>query len=443
MAANYGNSGSLLFAGFWARLAAYFVDCAIIVIISLAIAVGSSFAGEEGMLIGSIANLLVNLLYWPVLESSSRQATFGKSIVGIQVIDLNGNRVSFLRAFFRNLAKIISAIPLCIGFLLAAFTSRKQALHDIITDSLVVSTGSSGFFKALLAAVAGLVVAVGASGAYVYFNYLPQMEEEFGGAVQEILKSQPDFQPDTPTVVRPAVQPVVRRPPVTSAVPAVSAAAAASAVSVTAAPAVVAVPKVVASKPTLPVIPSQPISMAPVKVVEATSVPPRKQNVEAIFKPVKPKSPKPKYVPKKPKYKPAAAQPIKMDSEPDVHESAQRSAPLLPEILPDPGVAVSPILEPSPPAEPVMVVPKYNDMLTAVLRGDKDAVKQLLDMGRWVDKPGSSGMTPLMGAVMNHDAEMVKLLLEHGAEPSSQALKQARKNKDAASVLLLERNGAR
>ena len=439
MALNYGNSGSLLFAGFWARLAAYFVDCAIIVIISLAIVVGSSFAGEEGMLIGSIANLLVNLLYWPVLESSSRQATFGKSIVGIQVTDLNGNRVSFLRAFFRNLAKIISAIPLCIGFLLAAFTSRKQALHDIITDSLVVRTGSSGFFKALLAAVAGLVIAVGASGAYLYLNYLPQMEKEFGGAVQEILKSQPGFQPDTPTVVRPAV----RRPPVASAVPAVSAVAAASAVAATAASTVVAVPKVVASMPVSPVVPPQPISTAPVKVAVADTEPPRKQYVEAAPKPVKPKSPKPKYVPKKPKYKPAAAQPIKMDSEPDVPGSAQQSAPLLPAILPDPGVVVAPISGPSPPVEPTIVIPKYNDMLTAVLRGDRDAVKQLLDMGRWVDKPGSSGLTPLMGAVMNRDAEMVKLLLEHGAEPSGHALKQARRNKDAASVLLLERHGAR
>jgi len=431
MAANYGNSGSLIFAGFWARLAAYFVDFAIIVIIGLVIVIGSALAGEEGMMIGSIVNLLVNLLYWPVLESSSRQATFGKSIVGIQVTDLNGNRVSFLRAFFRNLAKIISTIPLCIGFLLAAFTSRKQALHDIITDSLVVRTGSSGFFKALLAAVAGLVIAVGASGAYFYYNYLPQIEKEFAGAMQEAMKTVDVKAPEKPPVVKSFAQ----RPPAVLAVTAASA--------VPAIPPVSPQPKIAAPIPASPEVPSKPAVSAPNNVAPTTLAQPHKPDVEDAPQPVKPKSEVRKSMPKKTRVKAPSAPPVKKVIEPDVPESAQQTAPLLPVILPDPGVAVSPTLDPSPPAEPVIVVPKYNDMLTAVLRGDRDAVKQLLDMGRWVDKPGSSGMTPLMGAVMNHDAEMVKLLLEHGAEPSSQALKQARKNKDAASALLLERHGAR
>jgi len=63
-------------------------------------------------------------------------------------------------------------------------------------------------------------------------------------------------------------------------------------------------------------------------------------------------------------------------------------------------------------------------------------------MGRWVDKPGASGLTPLMAGVMNRDIQMVELLLEHGAEPTAQALDLARKHKDAAMVSLLQQHSA-
>jgi ankyrin repeat protein len=98
-------------------------------------------------------------------------------------------------------------------------------------------------------------------------------------------------------------------------------------------------------------------------------------------------------------------------------------------------------VEPAP--RPNAITPKYNDVMTAVLRGDKEAVRELLDLGWWVDKPSANGITPLMAAVMNQDAPMVQLLLDHGAEPSVQALNLARKNKDAASASLLEQKGAR
>lgn len=90
-----------------------------------------------------------------------------------------------------------------------------------------------------------------------------------------------------------------------------------------------------------------------------------------------------------------------------------------------------------------VITPKYNDIMTAVLRSDRQAAKELLDLGWWVDKPSASGVTPLMAAVMNRDAEMVRLLLEYGAEPTAQALRLARKNKDTATAALLEEKGAR
>jgi len=98
---------------------------------------------------------------------------------------------------------------------------------------------------------------------------------------------------------------------------------------------------------------------------------------------------------------------------------------------------------------PPAVTPRYNDVMTAVLYGDRAAVSQLLELGRWVDKPDSNGLTPLMAAVLGRDAEMVELLLMRGADPNRQApggdvaLEMARENGDGASESLLLKAGAR
>ena len=67
----------------------------------------------------------------------------GKIALGIQVTDLQGNRVSFGKALGRNVAKILSALILYIGFIMAAFTAKKQGLHDMIAGTLVVKKGST------------------------------------------------------------------------------------------------------------------------------------------------------------------------------------------------------------------------------------------------------------------------------------------------------------
>ena len=105
--------------------------------------------------------------------------------------------------------------------------------------------------------------------------------------------------------------------------------------------------------------------------------------------------------------------------------------------------AVAPLRGPPP------IVLKYNDVMTAVLYSDREAVAQLLDVGRWVDKPDSNGLTPLMAAVLGRDPDMVRLLLERGADPNLQApggevaLEMARANGDGASESLLLKAGAR
>jgi uncharacterized RDD family membrane protein YckC len=60
---------------------------------------------------------------------------------------MNGEKIDFLRAFGRNLAKLLSALPLYFGFLMASFTDRKQALHDMMADCLVVTEHSDNVFR--------------------------------------------------------------------------------------------------------------------------------------------------------------------------------------------------------------------------------------------------------------------------------------------------------
>ena len=73
------------------------------------------------------------------MESSAKQATLGKLALAIKVTDLNGNRISFGRASGRYFAKIISGLIFCIGYIIAGFTEKKQALHDMIANCLVVN----------------------------------------------------------------------------------------------------------------------------------------------------------------------------------------------------------------------------------------------------------------------------------------------------------------
>ncbi|HUU75367.1 MAG TPA: RDD family protein [Methanoregulaceae archaeon] len=81
--------------------------------------------------------IIVPWLYFGYLESSKNQATLGKIALRIAVTDMNGNRITFARATLRFFAKIISVLTLFVGFIIIAFTRRKQGLHDIIAGCLM------------------------------------------------------------------------------------------------------------------------------------------------------------------------------------------------------------------------------------------------------------------------------------------------------------------
>ena len=87
----------------------------------------------------------MGVLYFALCESSAWQGTLGKLALGIRVTDLQGKRISFPRALGRYFAKILSAIILGIGFLMVAWIQRKQGLHDMICDTLVLNGRASEF----------------------------------------------------------------------------------------------------------------------------------------------------------------------------------------------------------------------------------------------------------------------------------------------------------
>jgi uncharacterized RDD family membrane protein YckC/ribosomal protein L28 len=213
------------YSGFWARVAAYIVDSACIFAICLLLAIAFSFLGEVGVAITGGAVFLIQLLYWPVLESSARQATYGKRMLGIQVEHAGGGRTTFLRALGRNLAKIISGIPLGLGFVMVAFTGRKQGLHDMIAKCVVVRVGPSHFMKALIASVVGIAVVAGSAGAFVYYIYLPSLMKDIGSVQQDAMKAVPAIKPQPPAqsaakTAAPSTPPVAKTPaPAASAVP--------------------------------------------------------------------------------------------------------------------------------------------------------------------------------------------------------------------------------
>lgn len=138
----------ILYAGFWKRLAAMMLDWLVMLIPALLIGavigvmVGVSSEGSDKSSAGALGNLagfLLSWLYFAFMESSAKQATLGKMALGIKVVDLQGNRISFGRASGRFFGKFVSGITLGIGYMMAAFTKRKQALHDMMASCLVVN----------------------------------------------------------------------------------------------------------------------------------------------------------------------------------------------------------------------------------------------------------------------------------------------------------------
>jgi uncharacterized RDD family membrane protein YckC len=135
------------YAGFWLRFWAYLIDSLILAGLPVLLGVIIAplfFTGPMALAGLGLAIFILPVLategwfYYTLMETSSYQATLGKRALGLKVTGMNGERISFGAASVRYFAKILSHLILNFGFLMAAFTQKKQALHDIIASSLVI-----------------------------------------------------------------------------------------------------------------------------------------------------------------------------------------------------------------------------------------------------------------------------------------------------------------
>jgi uncharacterized RDD family membrane protein YckC len=144
-----GPSQAMVYADFFPRVGAAILDGIFIGVIGmmlqfgLAILFGVASGGDEaligvGSLLGSLLSFVLSIVYFVGYETSAKQGTWGKQIVGIKVTDIDGRPITTGRAVGRFFAKIISNLTCGIGYLLPLFTEKKQTLHDLICGCLAL-----------------------------------------------------------------------------------------------------------------------------------------------------------------------------------------------------------------------------------------------------------------------------------------------------------------
>jgi uncharacterized RDD family membrane protein YckC len=131
---------NLSYASVWKRLAAYFIDAALLSVVAGVGWLLDIISSWEDLVGFSPILLLISWLYFALLESSPMQATVGKKLLGLQVGDVDGEQISFVAATIRYFSKSISSALLLGGYIMAFFTEKHQALHDIIAKTVVFDT---------------------------------------------------------------------------------------------------------------------------------------------------------------------------------------------------------------------------------------------------------------------------------------------------------------
>ena len=415
------------YGGFWIRLVAFLADSAILFLISAALLVGAPmFLGPEGLMPAAFAALAIAFLYWPVMHASGMQATFGKAITGLKVARLDGRRISIIGALWREIAKIFSAGLAMLGYLMAAFMPRKQGLHDVLAGTYVVKEGASGIIPAFAVTVAGVAVPVFAVPMVGAADPIPPLARMAEGLVNE---HAPALTPALKPILEAALPPAPAPKAPTKKVPA----------KVQAAKAPVAPPKAEAPKPPVVTAPPTP-SVEPPKA-EAPKPEPAKAPVLTASPAVEVQKPAPvaiarqsapvaQAVPEKPKAAPA---------KPRAVPAKAKAAPAKPETAPTRAVAQATKPAAVPASQPKLASGmRYNDVMTAVLYRDVDAVNELLRLGRWVDKPDRQGATPLMVAAQLGDVRVAEALLRAGAD-ARRAVPVAEERGDVEMIQLLKR----
>lgn len=139
------------YAGFWIRVAGATIDGFVLWPANIGfhfLVFEEPFSPDQPRLLAALVTTwgfgaIVGWLYAALMESSKRQATLGKMLVGVKVTDLEGNRISFGIATGRQLTEYLCGVALGLGYLVSLFTVRRQCLHDKISRTLVLETRGS------------------------------------------------------------------------------------------------------------------------------------------------------------------------------------------------------------------------------------------------------------------------------------------------------------
>jgi uncharacterized RDD family membrane protein YckC len=497
-----GGAGSDSYGGFWIRVLAYSADISIIMIALVLLAVPLYFLGGAGVAVYTVLAAVGPFAYFVWFTASPRQATFGKQLCGLRVEHVgSGQRISLLRSVGRELAKIVSAAILMIGYLMVGFTGRKQGLHDVMAATVVVREGPARILLALFVALLSVlipIIAVLAFGAFFAGLMAVFMGGMMGGDAMKMKPVPQESRPVQQPKPKPAATKVEAPAPTVAATPAPAAAPAAetkpaAAASAAAAPAggasrfvgawtnedkqtrgitrvaiasegdklkvhmwgsctpkecdwgEVAVPAKDAEGGALSVtwstsfkVDKQQLALLPDGVLQVTG---NAQFIDNSGRPARGYTER--FVrPGAAQAKPETAKPEAPKPEAPKPVAAAKPEPVAPAAAAAPAAPA-----PRPKAVETIVMPayrpgvegpKYNDLMTAVLYRDPVAVADLLKLGKWVDKRDPSGLTPLMVAAQIGDVPTAEALLQGGADPTLSGPRGV----SAASIAREKRNAA-
>ena len=141
-------------AGFWLRFLAFLIDIIILVILSIFI----NFYAPPSLNI-FLLTLVICAIYFILFECSSFQATLGKAITNLIVVNDNFQKITFKHSLRRFFSSIILFITLGIGFIIVAFSSKKESLQDKISNSRVIKGNIIGSKRRIISWIF-LIVAI-------------------------------------------------------------------------------------------------------------------------------------------------------------------------------------------------------------------------------------------------------------------------------------------
>jgi uncharacterized RDD family membrane protein YckC len=139
--------GAVEYGGFWLRFAAKFIDWLFFYVIQTALnfllvpLIISAGTNESAMILAMLLMLLASygvMFLYNTLFIGRFAATPGKMLCQLRVVTSEGGRVTYLRAFARSVAEVVSAAIMLIGYIIAAFDKEKRTLHDRMCDTRVI-----------------------------------------------------------------------------------------------------------------------------------------------------------------------------------------------------------------------------------------------------------------------------------------------------------------